>query len=527
MPRTRTREVRLSQDEILETLHQGLIKQATRPNIFGYVPHDKQFLFHKSTAKVILYIGGNRSGKTTGGAVEAIYRLGGRHPYKQVKPAPVYGRAHSVDFLYGCDKIILPEIQRWCPPSLLVNGSWEDSYDKNHRTLTFSNKSVLEFKSYEQDLDKFAGTSRDFNWYDEEPPRHIYNESQARLIDVNGDAFLTMTPVDGMTWVYDEIYEPYKDSSDSNYLVIEIEMTENPHITKEAAELYLSTLDKDERTARQRGEFVAMGGRIFKNFSYQVHVVPPINPRNLWEQGWQPYCSIDHGLNNPTAMMWHAVSADSRIITFGEHYKSEMLVRDHAEEYHRRTKLYGIDPSKLITIGDPAMHQRNGATGTSIIQAYAENGVYIGTEVESDVKSGLDKMIEYLREDESIGGKPRWQITNECPKLAWEMKKYRWATYSSRKIQFEKNKQEVPHKKDDHATDSSRYVFTFMPDLTPVRSIPVPTLSNPLNAVTGVDPTFDRWDEVLKREGMAFRSGEMVTNKTKWDVDEGLDLFQN
>lgn len=512
----------LSREEILETLNIGLRQQARKPNIFGYKPHDKQYMFHSSTAKLILYIGGNRSGKTTGGAAECVYRMGGRHPYKQVKPAPVYGRAHSVDFLYGCDKIILPEISRWTPPSLLVNGSWEDSYDKTSRTLTFANKSMLEFKSYEQDLDKFAGTSRDFNWYDEEPPHHIFNESQARLIDVNGDAFLTMTPVDGMTWVYDQIYEPAKNGEDPETLVIEIEMIENPYITESAAERYLKSLDPDERKARERGEFVAMGGRIFKNFSYSVHVIDPVNPRNL--TNWQFYCTIDHGLNNPTAMMFHGVSPNNRIITFGEHYKAEWLVKDHAEEYHRRIKNYGIDPDRLITVGDPAMHQRNAETGTSIIQAYATHGVYIGTE-RVEVESGLDRMIEYLREDDSIGGRPRWEITKDCPKLAWEMKKYRWETFSSRKVAYEKNKQEKPHKKDDHAIDSSRYMFTLMPDLTPFRQVENAQPIFPLGNVTGVDPSQDRWDDFLKREGQAFKPGQLVPSQTKWDTDEGLDLY--
>ncbi len=47
------------------------------------------------------------------------------------------------------------------------------------------------------------------------------------------------------------------------------------------------------------------------------------------------------------------------------------------------------------------------------------------------------------------------------------MKKLRWSTYSSDKMAYEMNKQEVVHKKDDHAFDSARYFATTRPDLTP------------------------------------------------------------
>ncbi len=39
--------------------------QSTRPNIHGYIPHDKQVQFHSAEGRHRLYIGGNRSGKTT------------------------------------------------------------------------------------------------------------------------------------------------------------------------------------------------------------------------------------------------------------------------------------------------------------------------------------------------------------------------------------------------------------------------------------------------------------------------------
>src|SRR5215510_9739193 len=118
-------------------LSQGLRTAAYRPNIYGYKPHPKQLVFHSSDARGKQFIGGNRSGKTVAGAVELINRLRGNDPFKETKhKPPVAVRAVGVDFLDGVNKIMLPEIARWCPPSLLINGSWEDSYDKTSHTLS-------------------------------------------------------------------------------------------------------------------------------------------------------------------------------------------------------------------------------------------------------------------------------------------------------------------------------------------------------------------------------------------------------
>ena len=462
MPR-RAKEKKVDTASLNLMFTEAIRHQLNRPNLYAYRPHAKQLKFHKADTHTRLYIGGNRSGKTTGGVVEDIYWLIGRHPYKRLpfQDQPVRGRAVAVDFNYGVAQILLPEFARWLPPSFLINGSWEDSYNKEFRMLTLANKSTLEFKSYDQDLEKFAGTSRHFTHYDEEPPQHIYNECQARLVDTNGYSWLTMTPVEGMSWVYDSLYLPGTEGKDPDISVVEVDMLDNPHIGAEAAERYLKGLDEEERAAREKGHFMEMGGKVFKNFSKQAHVIPPINPKSV--ANWRRFVSIDHGYNNPTAILWHAVSPNNEVVTFDEHYASEMTVAEHAKVYHERCKGHGFYPDMVV--GDPAMQQRNGVTGTSIVQEYAEAGIYVG-QANNDVASGINRMVQYLRVDPTIG-RPRWRITENCSSLIYEMVRLRWKTYSNRKAQFENNKREEIHKKDDHAADSARYFFSFMPDLAP------------------------------------------------------------
>ena len=155
--------------------------------------------------------------------------------------------------------------------------SWEDSYHAAKHVLTLENDSELEIMSYEQDLDKFAGVPRHFIHFDEEPPKNIFGECKARLVDYRGSYWLTMTPVDGMTWTYDEIFEPGM-NGDPLIDVIVVDMTDNPHIDQDEIADFLSGLDAEERIIRGKGEYIAIGGLVFKFFDSQKHVIAPVVP---------------------------------------------------------------------------------------------------------------------------------------------------------------------------------------------------------------------------------------------------------
>jgi len=491
----------LSLGEMFGKLAENIGAQATKPNILGFKPHPKQVNFHKSNAKTRLYIGGNRSGKTTSGVAEDIYYLRGDHPYTRVPSAPVRGRAVCVDFTYGINQILIPMFQQMLPPSLLRNGSWYDSYSAEFKLLTLQNGSTLEFMTYEQKTEQFAGTSRHFTHFDEEPPKHIYNECLARLIDTNGPNWITMTPVEGMTWIYDGIYLPGLEGKDKGVYVIEVEMLDNPYISPQAAEDYLKNLDEDEREAREHGHFVQLGGLVYKKFHKDLHVVPSFIPPKEWE--W--YASMDHGYANPTAWLWHAVARDGTVVTFDEHYAAELTVKEHAHIVNEKNKAFKRIPDYII--GDPATQQRQGVTGTSIAAEYALNGVYI-TPGNNDVTTGVNQVNSYLGINPATN-KPYWQITENCPNLINELPRQRWQRWASKKSQEENNPREKIHKKNDHASDSARYFFSFMPDLRPEEP--------PMKDAMPVNSTNIRYDEALARMALDNKG------KTEWVIFSGTD----
>lgn len=502
-------------EEMLRQLTEQMRLSAERPNILAYKPHEKQELFHRAMNKGRLYIGGNRGGKTVGGATEAIWWLTGTHPYQHTPKPPVRGRCISVDFTNGVEAIVRPEIQRWIAPSMLINGSWQDSYNTHTRTLTLANGSFLEFKSYDQDLDKHAGTSRHFVWFDEEPPHSIFEENMMRLIDTNGHWWLTMTPVEGYTWVAEELYEPSIRGANTIH-VTQVDMLDNPHLNRTSIEEAMSYLSDEDKEIRRQGKFIVQGGLVFPNFSAIEHVVDKyiFNPldRNL-----RLMVSMDLGIANPTAFMWHLVHDDGTVFTFHEEYGSGLTIPQWATKVKLFNKKLGRMPE--LTIGDPAINQRAVQTGLSNQRAFAQEGVYIALG-NNDVPSGLAKMQAYLHYDERT--KAKWFIHESCRNLIKEMRSYKHKEWDTRKQKDKNNKKEDVLKKNDHAIDACRYLFSFLPDLRRVQVIEDKrhlneSISRQLGAVKSVNVDIPRIDENFIRRGPDTHWTEI---ETEWGLNE-------
>lgn len=470
-------------EEMMLELAHGITTGIKRPNFLQYKPNVKQERFHKSRKKGRQYIGGNRSGKTTGGIVEDLWWLTGKHPFIRTPEPPIFGRLVTVDFKQGVNQIILPQLQQWCPKSYLINGSWEDSYNSNESILKLSNGSQLQIMTYEQKLESFAGVPRHFIHFDEEPPQAIFEECKLRLVDTNGRWWITETPVEGMTWTYEEVYQPGV-AGDPLIEVIEAEIWDNYTLSQEAIDDALSGLDEDMRKIRGSGKYVAIGGAIFPHWN-KDRVLDCSERRWIPPKDWAVYESFDHGFNNPTAWHWHAVSPNGTVVTFDEHYKKGMVVEQHCDvvkEKEAELRKYGVVP--YLRIGDPAIKQRNAVTGLSIQIEYAQRDLNIVTG-NNEVKAGLDKMNEYMLQN-------RWYVTSNCRNLINEIPKYRWKPWMSPKMKDRNNPMEEPLKKDDHGIDGCRYFFSFMPDLEPIRPQDrTPLTREQVASIMGAGTTFD------------------------------------
>ncbi len=469
--------------DLLLQMASALRQTAVAPTIVAYKPLPHQDKFHKSKAKGKLFIGGNRSGKTVGGGTETVKRLTGRHERDDLPKPPVRGRAVGIDFIEGVDKIIIPEIKKWLPPSYLINNSWEDSYNNRTRTLTLTNGSFLEFMSYEQDVQKFAGTSRHFVWFDEEPPEDIFNENMLRLADTDGDFYITMTPLIEMSWTFDRLYEPWTKGQRDHIEVFEVSTTENTFITENALERVLLGIEEGEREARTKGTYISHTGRVYKgSFDPSQHVLEDIVASDYWpmyHSRWGHFCMFDHGHRNPTAFLFACFDEEGRIIVYDEIYKAGSWIDELAEDYHNKCRELHIIPQYIV--GDPSIVNDNG-TGTSVHIEYAERGVYIALG-NNDVRGGIARVQNRFREN-------MLYITPRCEKTLWELNRYRWDRYASSKIAQRRSNKETPLKKDDHAMDALRYGIASRPALDGEVDIP-------FNNVLNLPPVASNYDTEL------------------------------
>lgn len=423
--------------------------------------HPKQWILHTTRKKKIAFIAGNRAGKTCGGAVEVIWNLLGNHPYKEVPPPPVRWRGLSVSLPEGKSE---PHVQRdkikeWMPRSSLYGGSWDKAYNAHSKTLHCSNGSFLQFMSYDQDVDKQSGDALHGVWFDEEPPKEHYIENMMRLIDYGGTCLLTMTPVNGMTWVYEDIYlKGLLEPEASGIELIEADTLDNPFLDPIEVEAITRDLTEDEKKVRLHGKFVRRQGLVWKDFDpdpKEGYIVPVFDIPLSWKR----LRILDHGLSNPTAVLWAAVDGDDNFWFYDEHYKSGMTVARHKPVIWEKSS---GERWRGRSIADPsifAKNQQDSATGKvfSIADDYAtkinrgtgkQEHTFTWEPADNSWDEGVNR-VQWFFENKKIK-----ILEGRCPNLVRELLNLTWDKKSGLH-----DKERFDPACDDHACDDLRYAI--------------------------------------------------------------------
>lgn len=418
----------------------------------GEIVHQKQVEFHKCDKKNRWVFGGNRTGKTECGAVESIWLCRGDHPFKKLEKACdgwVVSLSRQVQRDVAQSKILSYLKPEWIQDVVMSEGR-KDSLSggiidyiliKN----VFGGVSKLGFKSCDQGREKFQGTSLDFVWFDEEPPYDIYIECKMRVIDRCGQIFGTMTPLKGLTWVYDEIYVNEKNDPDIWHTFMTWQ--DNPFLASEEIQKLYECMSKDELESRCYGKFVGHSGGVYNEFDENVHVIEPF----AVPYEWYDNISIDPGLNNPLSAHWYAVDFDGNVYVIAEHYQAQKDIIFHSQKikeicdnlnWHRKN-------GYINALIDSAASQRTLASTKSVADLFYDNGILVNTNVNKDVFSGIQRVKSYFK---NANGKARLFIFKNCTNMIREIKTYRWGDGDN------------PIKKDDHAVDELRYYIMSKPE---------------------------------------------------------------
>lgn len=450
--------------EILELENE--LKRRQKENKLDYYNktkvHKKQMEFHMCDKRNRWSFGGNRTGKTECGAVEAVWHARGNHPYKNIK-RPTFGWVVSVSNEVQRE-VVQKKIFSYLNPKWIKNIQMRTGQKDNpeNGVIDFveiesihGGVSVIGFKSCEQGRAKFQGAELNWIWFDEEPPKDIYDECKMRLMNTKGSIWGTMTPLMGMTWVYDTIYTNSGD--DPQVWWTSMSWEDNPYLDQEEIQNFIKSMSEDEKRMRQFGMFVSLTGLVYKEFNPSIHIIDDDYPIPI---EWYDKISIDPGSNNPTSVHWYATDGDGNVYVIEEHYKAGESLEYHSKIIHEKSDMLGWKKDQqgnLYSLIDSAAVSRALGQEKSVVQIFHEHKIVCNPSVNKSKYVGIERVKQYLtprptRENPEIL-MPKLFIKRRCRMMINEFGRYAYEADSNE-----------PKKINDHAMDELRYFIMNRPE---------------------------------------------------------------
>lgn len=276
------------------------------------------------------------------------------------------------------ENLIRP-ILKWVPQELFA-------YNSTVHLMKFSNGSEIKFGHYDGDAaeNEYQGVEYDVIFIDEATQLTERNFSylQGCIRGINNfpkRMYLTCNPGGvGHRWVkrlfIDRQYitdekNPEKNENPEDYTFIPATVDDNPWLLK-ASPMYkkqLSQMPEDQVKAFRYGDWNALSGSYFKNFSIATHTVEafPIPAH------WPRYRSFDYGFDL-FACGWWAVDEDGRSWCYRYFEQKGLVIKDAAKQIIDHTP-----PNERIqiTYAPPDMWARSKDTGREIAEIFTESGV--------------------------------------------------------------------------------------------------------------------------------------------------------
>ena len=412
--------------------------------------HEKQMAFHADASWNRWLFGGNRTGKTEAGAVEAVMWALGCHPTRKITGA-TEGWVVSLSTRFGRD-VAQRKILKYLDKELIIEtvmlsgrkaSAERGVIDYILVRNRFGTESKIGFKSCDQGREKFQGEGLDWVWFDEEPPEDIYEECLLRTLDKPGSCIWgTMTPLKGKSWVYERIYLKagfgdkggVSDDVDSGISCVFMSWEDNPYLSSTEVKKMQATLSATALESRKYGRFMDGTGMVF----CEVHDDNIVDPFDVPAE-WTRAISIDPGFTNPCAVLWIAVDPDDNIYVVADYAVAEQTVPYHVREIKKVNAELGFADSVII---DSAALARTLGSAESVVEQFEREGIHVDTRVNKDVFAGIMRMKALFHD---ANGNRKLFVFRSCVHLIKELRTYWWG------------RDERPVKKDDHCLDALRY----------------------------------------------------------------------
>jgi hypothetical protein len=397
----------------VETARRLVQLQETYGLLF-YKPHPQQDAFHRAGGqfKRRMVRSGNRWGKTTCGMAEDVAWLLGERPwYDENDPAryagipnrPVKGLVLAADWdkvheLFTSDEPANPgKLWKFLPPNMVKNRRKNSSGVIVEVVL--SNGSIIRFdtvKSFKQDPGGSESSDWDFIHVDEPCPEDMWKAHSRGLIDRHGCAWFTLTPLSEF-WINDMFFprDVNPTSAQAKHWSLNGTTYDNPYLSKASIREFEESLTPEERECRIHGIPLELSGLVYKEFSYDKHVLKNI-PAG-WDDYNQPpasysiYWALDPHPQTPHAALFCAVSPQGQVFVYDELWMTGDI---DTLAQNINAKLQG----KFVVLHkcDPWAWNRDPITETNLAHELMSRGVFV--EPASKAKAhGILRVREYLK----------------------------------------------------------------------------------------------------------------------------------
>ena len=303
------------------------------------------------------------------------------------------------------------------------------SYNGSLRTMYFTNGSYIKFghgQSTTAIETEYQGQEYDWIFLDEATQ---FTEQEFRTLggclrgvnDIPKRFYLTANPGGvGHTWVkrlfVDRDFKtdsenPEENENPDDYTFIFATVEDNTALMNssggKAYTSMLSQLPEKLRKAHRYGDWDALSGRYFDEFTLGKHTCKPFPIPNHWLR----YRSFDYGLDR-FACYWFAVEPETeRVYAYREFCKSNLIVSEAAQAIHDHT-LPGEHIQ--ITFVPPDMFNRQKDSGKSMAELFMLNQVGI-------VKSNNNRVQGHLQIKQMLApladGKPGLIFFDTCTEV--------------------------------------------------------------------------------------------------------------
>lgn len=425
----------------------AFLKRRIENKCLGFAPNGKQEEFNRlvGAGEHFVYIlsAGNGVGKTADVTnVLANIIWGPQNPFFQKLPLfeawPYPKRIRIVTESKNVEEIgaIDQEIKTWWP-----QGKYKASKGgKQYYSLYEAEDWIIDKMSYEQDVKEFESSTLGIAWFDEPPPKPIFDATKWRMRK-GGIIIITMTPLEGAAWIFEEgglldsencaiVYADTEDNCREHGVRGQLEHKHIENMLKDAPEA--------EKKARKEGKPLSSVNTIFgPMWVPDVHVIEDeVEP----PPGSQFGMTVDPGDGKPYAITWWWVDPRGHIV-FDYNWPEENWVKvlrnkDYQtlrmEDYLKVFQQYEKGRSIEWRIFDRHYgNTRDGRTGRSLIDDWNQ---MFGVEFqpsyncEEEVDTGIKMVKNYLKFDpkQPINGMnvPRIYVKKRCRNVIMSLPKW-------------------------------------------------------------------------------------------------------